>query len=92
MIQSKLNMIEDTVCWVNEEEALFKFPQSSYQDIGDITVKATLHKLNIFLLTLSGICPLTNDQIGFIKNHLDKYDQYVQGRNKQHFKQVNFFH
>ena len=40
MIQSKLNMIEDPVCWVNEEEALFKFPQSSYQDIGDITVKA----------------------------------------------------
>ena len=36
MIQSKLKLIEDTVCWVNEEEALFKFPQSSYQDVGDI--------------------------------------------------------
>ena len=45
MIQSKLNMIEDTVCWVNEEEALFKFPQSSYQDIGDITVKAPVSTL-----------------------------------------------
>lgn len=40
MIQSKLNLIEDTICWVNEEEALFKFPQSAYQDIGDITVTA----------------------------------------------------
>ena len=50
MIQSKLNMIEDTVCWVNEEEALFKFPQSSYQDIGDITVKAPILQFHRFLL------------------------------------------
>ncbi len=38
MIQSKLRLVEETVCWVNEEEALFKFPQSSYQDVGDISV------------------------------------------------------
>lgn len=42
MIQNKLKLIEDTVCWVNEEEALFKFPQSSYQDVGDITVRAMI--------------------------------------------------
>ncbi len=39
MIQSKLRLVEETVCWVNEEEALFKFPQSSYQDVGDINVR-----------------------------------------------------
>ena len=39
MIQTKLKLIEETVCWVNEEEALFKFPQSSYRDVGDINVR-----------------------------------------------------
>ena len=48
MIQSKLKLIEDTVCWVNEEEALFKFPQSSYQDVGDITVKKILKIISDF--------------------------------------------
>ena len=38
-IQNKLKLIESTVCWVSEEEALFKFPQSSYQDVGDISVR-----------------------------------------------------
>ncbi len=47
IIQSKLRLVEETVCWVNEEEALFKFPQSSYQDVGDANVSIvqsnTLH-------------------------------------------------
>ena len=30
MIQNKLKSIEDTIVWINHEEALFKFPQSSY--------------------------------------------------------------
>jgi len=38
MIQSKLKSIEDTICWINHEEALFKFPQSSYPDVGDMNV------------------------------------------------------
>ena len=38
MIQNKLKSIEDTICWINQEEALFKFPQSSYPDVGDVSV------------------------------------------------------
>ncbi len=38
MIQNKLKSIEDTICWINQEEALFKFPQSSYPDVGDVNV------------------------------------------------------
>ena len=36
MVQNKLKSIEDTICWINQEEALFKFPQSSYPDVGDV--------------------------------------------------------
>lgn len=39
MIQNKLKSIEDTICWINQEEALFKFPQSSYPDVGDVNVR-----------------------------------------------------
>ena len=38
MIQNKLKSIEDTIIWINHEEALFKFPQSSYPDVGDMNV------------------------------------------------------
>ena len=38
MVQNKLKSIEDTICWINQEEALFKFPQSSYPDVGDMNV------------------------------------------------------
>ena len=38
MVQNKLKSIEDTICWINHEEALFKLPQSSYPDIGDMNV------------------------------------------------------
>jgi len=38
MIQNKLRLVEESVQWVNEEEALFKFPQSSYPDVGDANV------------------------------------------------------
>ena len=37
LLQNKLKSLENTICWVNEEEALFKFPQTSYQDVGDIS-------------------------------------------------------
>ena len=36
LLQNKLKSLENTICWVNEEEALFKFPQTAYQDVGDI--------------------------------------------------------
>ena len=36
LLQTKLKSLENTICWVNEEEALFKFPQTAYQDVGDI--------------------------------------------------------
>ena len=39
MIQAKLKQIEEAVIWVNEEESLFKFPQSTYPDVGDYAVK-----------------------------------------------------
>ena len=41
LLQNKLKSLENTICWVNEEEALFKFPQTAYQDVGDInTIKS----------------------------------------------------
>ena len=36
LLQNKLKQLENTICWVNEEEALFKFPQTAYADVGDI--------------------------------------------------------
>ena len=33
MIQNKLKSIEDTIIWINHEEALFKFPQCKQQKI-----------------------------------------------------------
>ena len=48
MIQNKLKSIEDTICWINQEEALFKFPQSSYQDVGDInTIQSGEGKMKV---------------------------------------------
>ena len=41
LLQNKLKTLENTICWVNEEEALFKFPQTSYQDVGDINTIST---------------------------------------------------
>ena len=41
MLQNKLKNLENTICWVNEEEALFKFPQTSYPDVGDINTIST---------------------------------------------------
>ena len=41
MLQNKLKSLENTICWVNEEEALFKFPQTSYPDVGDINTIST---------------------------------------------------
>ena len=50
MIQNKLKSIEDTICWINQEEALFKFPQSSYPDVGDVNVSETKdYFLSLFL-------------------------------------------
>ncbi len=46
MVQNKLKSIEDTICWINQEEALFKFPQSSYPDVGDMNVM----QIELFLL------------------------------------------
>ncbi len=62
MIQNKLKLIEDTVCWVNEEEALFKFPQSTYQDVGDISVRKL--NLNDELISLSIFISLQTIQRG----------------------------
>ena len=33
MVQNKLKSIEDTICWINQEEALFKFPQVRFNRI-----------------------------------------------------------
>ena len=41
LLQNKLKSLENTICWVNEEEALFKFPQTSYPDVGDINTIST---------------------------------------------------
>ena len=48
MVQNKLKSIEDTICWINQEEALFKFPQSSYPDVGDVnTIQSGEGKMKV---------------------------------------------
>ena len=44
LLQNKLKSLEKTICWVNEEEALFKFPTTAYPDVGDIN---TIRERNV---------------------------------------------
>ena len=55
MVQNKLKSIEDTICWINVEEALFKFPQSSYQDVGDVNVSLLDRRARTLLNNLNSL-------------------------------------
>ena len=78
MIQNKLKSIEDTIIWINHEEALFKFPQSSYPDVGDMNVSFFIYVL-IFLLFIWWNDILDHKTIqsgeGKMKSNIDPYSR-----------------
>ena len=73
MVQNKLKSIEDTICWINQEEALFKFPQSSYPDVGDVNVSTLHHGLSKYITFIFFFIKTIQSGEGKMKSNIDPY-------------------